>query len=279
MSVGTYYASAVISASAAVNSPRHVTIVLSVIEPDSLVIPDVDAEPAQEVIVPILLSNVDQLKALTLPLAFDPTYVFLDSASFIGSRIAGWPAKAVAVNNQLGTAVFSGNSPSAPLAPGSGIIGHVFLHVYPDIAGLISMDMDTTSIGQTTLAVIDTSGTTIIPSVAPGQLHIAGVTGIVNDSQSLNHELPGLVNYPNPFNSETVLIIRGQISADTRLVIYDVLGRVLCDLSGKIGHTGGTNRVIWDGTNDAGRPLGSGIYFAMLRSAHDYVTQKIVLLR
>jgi hypothetical protein len=183
------------------------------------------------------------------------------------------------VNNQYGTAIFSGSSLSSPLPPGSGIIGHVFLHVYPNLTGMIIMEMDTISVGQTKLTVIDTAGATIVPRVVPGRLQIAGLTGILDDPRPLDRTLPALVNYPNPFNSETVIFIRGDVGSSSSLVVYDVLGRMVRDLSAGIESTDGSGRVIWDGCNANGQPLGSGMYFATLRTTQRHVTRKILLLR
>jgi M6 family metalloprotease-like protein len=53
------------------------------------------------------------------------------------------------------------------------------------------------------------------------------------------------------------------------------LVRTLADLSGRVG----TMPFTWDGTDDRGNPVGTGVYFVQLRSGHRVRTQKAVLLR
>jgi len=67
-------------------------------------------------------------------------------------------------------------------------------------------------------------------------------------------------NYPNPFNPST--IIRYQVAHDAKvtLIIYNLLGQQVKTLvDGFI--SSGSHQVVWDGRNDSGEMVGSGIYF------------------
>jgi flagellar hook assembly protein FlgD len=63
-----------------------------------------------------------------------------------------------------------------------------------------------------------------------------------------------------------------------RLRVYDVAGRLVRTLvDGPLA--GGEDRRTWDGRDDSGRPLGGGLYFGRLESAHGVVTAKLTLVR
>lgn len=89
-----------------------------------------------------------------------------------------------------------------------------------------------------------------------------------------------LPNYPNPFNAATVIPFQvpdGETHR-ARITILNVLGqqvRVLLDGPS----TSGPQQVIWDGRNDNGTPVASGIYFVRLSSDQGVLTRKAVLLK
>ena len=60
--------------------------------------------------------------------------------------------------------------------------------------------------------------------------------------------------------------------------IYDVAGRLVRVLVDDIGEPGVYN-ILWDGMNDSGRHVGSGIYFCMMWSGEFAETKKFILLR
>ena len=101
-----------------------------------------------------------------------------------------------------------------------------------------------------------------------------------------------LANYPNPFNPETWIPYRLAEAALVTLTIYDGSGRVVRAL--EVGHriaSAYENRskaIYWDGKNDLGEQVASGVYFYQLRvvnsqseaEAGDYAaTRKMVILK
>ena len=85
-------------------------------------------------------------------------------------------------------------------------------------------------------------------------------------------------NYPNPFNPETVIAY--QLGRRSRVVldIYDGLGRRVRTLV-DAEQTTGRHEVVWDGRNDAGRHVASGLYFYRLRAGSFNATRAMTLLR
>ncbi|MBU1680142.1 MAG: T9SS type A sorting domain-containing protein [Bacteroidetes bacterium] len=70
-------------------------------------------------------------------------------------------------------------------------------------------------------------------------------------------------NYPNPFNNTTAISFFIDIESVAGLKIYDVLGREVRELSSEV-FKAGLHRIIWDGKNNKGETLPSGIYFCRL---------------
>ena len=85
-----------------------------------------------------------------------------------------------------------------------------------------------------------------------------------------------LNNYPNPFNSSTTISFN-LIADDAKIEIYNIKGQKvkqfeIQNLKSEI------HKVVWDGTDDSGKPVGSGIYFYNLRTGNKFSETKRMLL-
>ncbi len=93
--------------------------------------------------------------------------------------------------------------------------------------------------------------------------------------------LPGLLlepSAPNPFRSATTLHFSLPGNDRVQIGIYDVQGRQVRQLVND-RLAGGRNAVAWDGKDDTGRSLVSGVYFWKLKATSGEATQRMVLLR
>ena len=92
-----------------------------------------------------------------------------------------------------------------------------------------------------------------------------------------------LPNYPNPFNPETWIPYHLAQPADVTLTIYDTTGVMVRQLD--LGHqaagyyTERTKAAYWDGRNNLGEPVGSGVYFYQLQAENFSATRKLVILK
>jgi len=85
-------------------------------------------------------------------------------------------------------------------------------------------------------------------------------------------------NYPNPFNQITKIEFNLARSGFVSLTIYDILGRNVRTLVSE--HLSpGYKSVLWNGKNDAGKEVASGIYFYQLKTKDFTETKKLVLLK
>lgn len=85
-------------------------------------------------------------------------------------------------------------------------------------------------------------------------------------------------NYPNPFNPVTTIRYELPNSEKVHLTIYNTLGQKVRTLvSGQ--HSAGRYTVLWDGKDDAGRMVGSGLYFYQVQAGSFVKTAKMVFLK
>ena len=92
-----------------------------------------------------------------------------------------------------------------------------------------------------------------------------------------------LPNYPNPFNPETWIPYHLAHAADVQVIIYDTKGAVVRQLD--LGHqpvgyyTDRSKAAYWDGRNESGESVASGIYFCQFRAGDYSATRRMVIVK
>jgi hypothetical protein len=87
-----------------------------------------------------------------------------------------------------------------------------------------------------------------------------------------------LNNYPNPFNLQTEIRFSLPHAGYTEISIYDITGRQVSQpVSGDL--QAGEHTIIWDGIDDAGRPISSGVYLYSITTSTGRLNRKMVLLK
>ncbi len=87
-----------------------------------------------------------------------------------------------------------------------------------------------------------------------------------------------LVNYPNPFNPETVISYHIPYDSDVELNVYNIKGqKVKTLISDKL--TVGKHSIIWNGKDSNDNRVGSGIYFYKMKAGDFQRVRKMILLR
>ncbi|MFZ5515996.1 MAG: CotH kinase family protein [Candidatus Zhuqueibacterota bacterium] len=98
---------------------------------------------------------------------------------------------------------------------------------------------------------------------SPGYSNVA--TGIQRPGPATPVDFQLMQNYPNPFNAETVITALAPVASHLRLTITNILGEQVRRIDEK--HCApGVIRFRWNGTDDAGATLASGVYFARLEA-------------
>jgi hypothetical protein len=85
-------------------------------------------------------------------------------------------------------------------------------------------------------------------------------------------------NEPNPFNAATVIRFALPRAVRAELAVFDVTGRKVRSLvSGQL--PAGTREVRWDGRDDFGRTVSSGVYLSRLRAGDVTATGRMLFLK
>ena len=90
-----------------------------------------------------------------------------------------------------------------------------------------------------------------------------------------------IANYPNPFNPETWIPYQLAKPSEVRITIYDTRGTIIRQLD--LGYqraayyTDRSHAAYWDGRNEIGEPVASGIYFYTLTAGEFTATRKMLI--
>ncbi len=103
-----------------------------------------------------------------------------------------------------------------------------------------------------------------------------GGTGVDDDIAS-GRKLQLFPNAPNPFVSSTEISFSLASPLAYDVVIYDVAGRRVAGVRGD--GAAGLNTVQWDGRNDAGSAVGSGVYYYRVEAGGETIERKMVLMK
>jgi hypothetical protein len=87
-----------------------------------------------------------------------------------------------------------------------------------------------------------------------------------------------LRNYPNPFNPETEVSYALPVATWVEMSVYNLLGQKVRTLVNE-HQAAGHRTVRWDGTDQEGRPVTSGVYFLKIRAGDATDTRKMILMR
>jgi hypothetical protein len=108
---------------------------------------------------------------------------------------------------------------------------------------------------------------------------------VKNDDVEKQKILPNEISinsYPNPFNPTTTIVIKlGSSSFNTKKIlnIYNILGKKVKTFDLPEYDSASEIKVVWDGLNDNGETVSSGIYIAVLKTGTQIKSLKLSLIR
>jgi len=88
-----------------------------------------------------------------------------------------------------------------------------------------------------------------------------------------------LANYPNPFNLSTTIVFSENATERVDLSVYNIAGQRIRGLFSDTALTPGIHRVFWDGHDDYGRPVSSGVYILYLRGKTSAASGRMMLVK
>lgn len=87
-----------------------------------------------------------------------------------------------------------------------------------------------------------------------------------------------LPNYPNPFNPTTIIQYQLPVDATVEISIYNMQGQRTRSLVNELT-AAGVHKVEWDGKDDFGKEVASGVYLYRMKAADYVMTRKLTLIR
>ena len=107
-----------------------------------------------------------------------------------------------------------------------------------------------------------------------------------NAPVSVEFDIPNLIpksfalqqNYPNPFNPTTNIVYELPVGAKVKLEVFNILGQKVRTLVNK-DQAIGQHQIQWDGNDDLGLKVGSGIYIYRLDAGTFTESRKMLLLK
>jgi len=99
---------------------------------------------------------------------------------------------------------------------------------------------------------------------------------MMEDESPVSFGIQGI--YPNPFNTSTTITVTLPVSCPVSLVIYNLSGQKVREIVSQ-SMVSGDYSFVWNGANDGGSPVSSGLYFARLNMDGKDTYKKMMLLR
>ena len=165
------------------------------------------------------------------------------------------------------------------------------------VVSILDLILAAQGIGSTTVSAAPTAGANSVDSatieawIAQARLKDDGSLAFKEGIENLQNLLASLIppetallaNYPNPFNPETWIPYQLATPAEVALAIYDINGQPVRRLA--IGHqTAGmyqsrSRAAYWDGRNQVGELIASGLYFYTLTAGEFSATRRMLILK
>ncbi|NQV37647.1 MAG: T9SS type A sorting domain-containing protein, partial [Candidatus Marinimicrobia bacterium] len=111
----------------------------------------------------------------------------------------------------------------------------------------------------------------------PFMMHVEALLG-VGDEALIPDVFALHQNYPNPFNPTTRIEYDIPEISNVQITIYNVMGQKVRTLV-NAEHSPGYHSVLWNGTNEFGSPVSSGMYFYQIKANNFNKVKKLVLMK
>jgi len=110
------------------------------------------------------------------------------------------------------------------------------------------------------------------------EVEVSPLAGVGSENGRLCYAPAFPPPHPNPFNPETVIEFVLPVASEVSLDVFDVRGEHVVRLVGEL-LAPGPHRVVWNGTDEAGRSVASGVFYCRLTWSGEKKVQRMVLLK
>ncbi len=93
-----------------------------------------------------------------------------------------------------------------------------------------------------------------------------------------NQETPLLQIFPNPFNQSLTVAFESRTAQPVQISIFDILGQRVTELRTAVVGPG-RHEIRWDGKDESGSNLASGIYFLTIYDGQQFISEKITIMK
>jgi hypothetical protein len=240
-----------------------------------------------KVTVPIYVTHDESIVAMDIPLEWSDG-VTLTSVSFDDTRVADFDAKIANINEETNRVLIGLISmvyaPREILKPGDGVVAYPTFRIDdPTIEQFEINPFTATNPGHSLALVYNdwSTGKPLVDHVNPEvQDNVIAVKDLnpgqdgpqVPDKYALGQ------NFPNPFNPSTTLSYSLKQAGHVTLNIYNILGQNVRTLVDEYQDAANYTK-LWDGRDDSGNNVASGVYFYRIRSGDFTDIKKMVLMK
>lgn len=138
--------------------------------------------------------------------------------------------------------------------------------------------VDDSDAGAYTCKISNSVATDLTLYIRPIDVTLTVATGISDNSSQIPSAFALYENFPNPFNPSTTISFDLPQTSQATLVIYNLRGQLVRTLfAGDL--PAGRHQFMWDGANDFGAQVASGIYLYRLKSDNFVSTRKLALVK
>jgi len=238
---------------------------------------------ADRITVPIALENDRMMTGMELPLKYSEG-VTLEEVTFEGTRSENFDLKVARIIAEENTVVIAlipmvfGNK--TDLEAGSGVIANMIFRVDDQSVEEIEVTPTRIEYPNHSALFVYTEFNGDKPEMKVEEPQFDGVTVNLNTSGDPNVPMSfGLhQNYPNPFNPSTIIQYDLPAPSKVRLDVFNVLGQQVKTLVDDYQEAG-YQSVTWNGDDDNGSSVATGIYFYKISADNKVETKKMMLLK
>lgn len=237
---------------------------------DTLQIESASALPGDYLILPVYLKTIDTLTTYQFYIYADTNYIDIDSVISNQGENLRIPSNNRCIHGYA--ADFSLPLDSILLLPGEYHLADIYAHVNPDIDEPVTTYLIFSGCPEENFYTGLANLTFFEPVTVDAEITVMP-TGIDDYSDTGLPSKTSITAYPNPFNGS--VSITAITDSKSELVIYDLLGREIRSFPVNAG----SNNITWDGFDENGLAVRSGLYFVRINNPFENNVKKILLLK
>ena len=137
---------------------------------------------------------------------------------------------------------------------------------------------DSTPVKYASVTFVDQSDTTkkyFAITDTSGNYQLSVLTNLKDEAPTLPQSFELMQNYPNPFSDETNIPYKLNEETNTSVTIYNILGQEVKSFK-SVGQRAGIHGVTWDGRDEFGKKVSTGVYFYRLLARGETQVKKMI---